>query len=84
MAMATRCVNPSFEMRPRLDRSLGWTLNVRLKENSAVDFSLRIGATGSWAVRSRLRRAERLFGLEGEIKAAVQANGGHAVYAAAS
>jgi hypothetical protein len=36
-------------------------------------FSLRIEATGSWPDRLRLRRAERLFGLEGEIKATVQA-----------
>jgi hypothetical protein len=71
VAMATRCVNPSFEM-PNVP-----------KENSAVEFSLRIGATGSWAVRSRLRRGPSvLFGLKGEIKAAVQAKWVHAVHAA--
>jgi hypothetical protein len=48
-----------------------------------VEFSLSIGATGSWAVRSRLRRGPTvLFGLKGEIKAAVQANGAYAVHAA--
>jgi hypothetical protein len=58
-------------MQPRLDRSIGWTPNVRLKENAAVDFSLRIGATGSWAVRRGCGAGRALFGLEGEIKAAV-------------